>query len=151
MTKTTVFSPVIGDVVLPIGPNGFDPATPIVSSAPATLSGGLAVAGAQSTAVVTVAAAGATQGAATAIPATAVTVNVTATASTEGVKLPTASTGRRITLIPPTTKGFKAYGAAAGQLINAATTATTAYAMTTNHPATFIAVSATLWRVMRGA
>lgn len=150
MTKTTVFSPPIGDVVLPIGPTGLDPATPIVSSALATLAGGLSLSGPLNIAVITVAAAGATQGAATAIPATAATVNVTASASSEGVKLPVASTGRRITLIPPTTKGFKAYGAAAGQLINAATTATTAYAMTTNHPATFIAVSATLWRVLRG-
>jgi hypothetical protein len=100
--------------------------------------------------LITVAAAGASLGTATAIPAGAQIVNVTTTTSAEGVKLPTAGTGRRVTLLTPTTKGYKVYGAAAGQLINAATTATTAYAMTTLHPATFIGLNATHWRVLRG-
>lgn len=94
-----------------------------------------------------VAAAGSTQGTATAIGTTAQTVSVTATLSSEGVKLPTAVTGKSLTLLPPTTKGVKVYGGAAGQLINAATTATTAFAMASAQPATFYAVDATHWRV----
>jgi len=98
-----------------------------------------------------VAAAGATQGTATAIAAAALLVFVSTTLSSEGVKLPTPSTGRSITLVATsTTKGFKVYAGAAGQVINAATTATTAYAMTTNHPAEFIGIDATHWRVLRG-
>ena len=122
--------------------------TTLAVSGLATLSGGLTVAGATKEAVTTVAAAGATQGTATAISAAAATVFVTTTTSSEGVKLPTAATGRQVTLIAPLTKGFKAYGGAAGQLINAAATATTAYAVTTGQAVTFYAVSATLWRVL---
>lgn len=99
-------------------------------------------------AVGTIAAAGSTQGAATAIPSTTgPVINVTATASSEGVKLPTAATGLELTLLAPNTKGVKVYGGAAGQVINANTTATTAYAMTSAATVTFRAINATTWRV----
>ena len=117
----------------------------------ATLSGGLSATGAQKEAVTVVAAAGATQGTATAIPAAAATVNVTTTTSSEGVRLPTASTGRQITVLPPLTLGVKVYGGAAGQLINSGTTATTAYVAGSGKPVEFYAVDATHWRVYNPA
>ncbi len=102
---------------------------------------------------VTVAAAGATQGTATAIPASAIVVNVTTTTSAEGVKLPTASTGRVIFLNGGggTNKLFKVYGGAAGQLINAGTTATTAFVMASLKPCVFLGISATRWVVIKSA
>ncbi len=112
----------------------------------ATLSGGQTLSGAYKQLTTTVAAAGATQGTATAIAAGAASVVVTVTASSEGVKLPTAATGRQIELIPPNTFGAKVYGGAAGQLINAGTTATTAYTMASGKPVVFYAVDATHWR-----
>ena len=131
-------------------PSSTDIANNVLSTQPATFPNGSTVSGAQKGSLVTVAAAGATLGTATAIPGTAYIVNVTVTASTEGVKLPTASTGREMTLLTPTTKGYKVYGAAAGQLINANTTATTAYAVTTLKPVTFYGVDATHWRAQKG-
>lgn len=125
-------------------PNG------ITSTGLATFTGGATYGGAQKDVLITVAAAGATQGTATAIPATANLVNVTVTASTEGVALPACSTGRTIVLLTPTTKGYKVYSNAAGTVINAATTATTAFAMTTLHPCTFVGVDTTHWRAYRG-
>lgn len=56
-----------------------------------------------------VAAFGATQGTATAIPDAAVEVIVTVTASTEGVKLPTAVTGKSITIFADPAIGVKVY------------------------------------------
>ena len=100
-----------------------------------------------SSGVTVVAAAGATQGTATAIPSTAVLVSVTVTTSSEGVKLPTAATGREITILPPTTKGVQVYAAAAGQVINSNATATTAFALMSQQPLTFYAISKTVWRV----
>lgn len=161
-TATTAYALVSADVVTfyainattwratPVGSTNAGAFTTLSASGLATLSGGVTIGGAQKEVLTTVAAAGTVQGNATAIAASALLVNVTVTASTEGVALPTVATGRMITLLAPTTKGFKVYTAAAGQVINAATTATTAYAMTTNHPATFIGVSTTLWRVQRG-
>ncbi len=115
-----------------------------------SLTAGATITGPLKEVVTVVAAAGATQGNATAIAAGVLIVNVTVTTSTEGVKLPTAATGRIVTLLTPTTKGYKVYGGAAGQLINANTTATTAYAVTTNKPVTFIAVDTTHWRAIKG-
>lgn len=112
-----------------------------------TANGGIVNGGGTSSTVTTVAAAGATQGTAAAIPATAVIVKVTTTTSTEGVQLPTAATGKTVTILPPTTIGIKVYGKAAGQLINANTTATTAYAITSGTPIAFYGVDATHWRV----
>ena len=131
-------------------PSAADIAAQRTSTQPASFPQGQSVNGAQIGGFTTVAAAGASQGTATQIPSTAYIVNVNVTASTEGVKLPTASTGREINLLTPTTKGYKVYGGAAGQLINAATTATTAYAVATLKPVTFYGVDATHWRAMKG-
>ena len=131
-------------------PSATDTANQRQSTQPAVFPNGSSVQGAQIGGLLTVAAAGASVGTATAIPATAYIVNVTVTASTEGVKLPTASTGRELTLLTPTTKGYKVYGGAAGQLINANTTNTTSYAIVTLKPVTFYGVDATHWRAQKG-
>ena len=111
----------------------------------------LTVTGANIYAVSTVAAAGASQGTATQIPAGANTILITVTASTEGVKLPTAVVaGRSITIFADTAKGCKVYPGSAGQSINAATTATTAFALVLNTSTEFIAVSTTKWRTVKG-
>lgn len=123
---------------------------PVVGNVTGNLTGNVtgSISGGTVLTTATVAAAGATQGGATAIAAASFLVNVTATASSEGVKLPTAATGKNLTLLAPTTKGVKVYGGAAGQIINAATTATTAYVMTTNEAVTFFGISATAWRAV---
>lgn len=131
-------------------PSANDTAHQQLSTSPALFPNGSTVTGAQVGGFTTVAAAGASQGTATAIPATAYIVNVTVTTSTEGVKLPTPSTGREMTLLTPTTKGYKVYTNLAGQVINAATTATTAFAVATLKPVTFYGVDATHWRAQRG-
>lgn len=95
--------------------------------------------------ITTVAAAGATQGTATAVPATALIVIVTLTASSEGVKMPTAVAGNSIVMLADTAHSYKVYGGAAGQSINAGTTATTAVVIGTNKTATFYAKTATKW------
>src|SRR6185312_9584904 len=97
----------------------------LTATGAAAFTGGVTLGGVQVDQLTTVAAAGASLGTATAIPITANTVVVTVTASTEGVKLPVASTGRSITILANPTVGNKVYGAAAGQLIGANTTATT--------------------------
>lgn len=130
-------------------PSSTDKASGVLSTQPASFPNGSTVSGAQKGSLITVAAAGATQGTATQIAAAAYIVNVTVTASTEGVRLPTPSTGREMTLLTPTTKGYKVYTAAAGQVINAATTATTAYAVATLKPVTFYGVDATHWRAQK--
>src|ERR1039458_5790585 len=66
--------------------------------------------GAQAAPYSTIAAAGASQGTAKAITVTMGVVGVSSSASSEGVQLPTAATGRKLTLLASTTKGFKAYG-----------------------------------------
>lgn len=115
-----------------------------------TFSGGSTSTGASSTTITTVAAAGATQGTATAISAAARTVLITVTASTEGVKLPTAATGKTLTIWANTAVGCKVYGAAAGQSIGTATTQTTAYALVKNTATTFLAISTAKWLVQKG-
>lgn len=125
-------------------------ATTLNTSGVATLAGGTATTGATTYTLTTVAAAGATQGTATAIAATANNVVVTVTASTEGVKLPTAVTGKKITIWASTTVGVNVYAAAAGQSIGTGSTATTAYALVKNTATTFLATSATKWRVEKG-
>lgn len=97
----------------------------------------------------TVAAAGATQGNATAIGASVTDILVTVTASTQGVKLPTAATGKRVNIWPDPAIGNKVYPAA-GALIGAAAT-NAALAVVKNKPVQLIGVSATKWRVMAGA
>lgn len=141
----------LGGIIVADGFSGAPSTTDIAnqrnSTQPALFPNGFTNQGGQTQNTVTIAAAGATQGTATAIPATAAVVNVTTTTSSEGVKLPTAATGKTITVAPPTTKGVKIYGGAAGQLINANTTATTAFAAASAQPVTFIGVDATHWRV----
>jgi hypothetical protein len=111
-----------------------------------------ALSGAVSNAVTTVAAAGATVGTATAIPTTANLVYVTVTASTEGVKLPTWTTGARLEMIASLTVGNKVYAAAAGQSIATGTTNTTAFALPKNTISVFRAGNvANKWYVLRGA
>ena len=132
-------------------PSTTDTNNQVLSTQPAKFPNGSTVSGAQVGSLTTVAAAGATQGTATPIAQGAYIVNVTVTTSTEGVQLPTPSTGRELTLLTPTTKGYKVYTRAAGQVINAATTATTAFAMTTLKPVTFYGVDTTHWRAQKGA
>lgn len=116
----------------------------------ANLSGGLTTSGARVTGITTVAAAGASQGNATAIAASASVVVITVTASTEGVKLPTAATGKQVYIFADPAVGNKVYAAAAGQKIGAATTATTAYALVKNTATVFLAKNATNWLVLKG-
>ena len=68
------------------------------------------------------------------------------------MKLPTAVVaGRSITIFADTAKGCKVYPGSAGQSINAATTATTAFALVLNTSTEFIATSATKWRTIKGS
>lgn len=120
--------------------NGQSPQSAAVALGAAGLGLGLAI----------VAAAGASQGTATQIPGNPGLVFVTVTASTEGVKLPTPATGKRLTMVASATVGNKVYPAAAGQSIGTATTATTAFALALNTSTQFIATSATKWRVLKG-
>lgn len=126
-------------------------ASTINANGVATLSGGGVYSGAQKDTLTTVAAAGATLGTATAIPATANAVLVTVTASTEGIKLPTAATGLVVTVLADPSVGNKVYAAAAGQVIGANSTATTAYVLVKNTVTIFYAISATKWRTAKGS
>ena len=67
------------------------------------------------------------------------------------VKLPTPTTGFRVTVLPSTTVGVKVYPNAAGQSIGTGTTATTAVVVAANKATQFIATSATKWRVLASA
>lgn len=109
---------------------------------------GLSNSGASSTTPSTVAAAGATQGNATAIGASVTDVIVTVTASTQGLKLPTASLGKRLRVWPDTVKGNKLYPATGGKVGAAATNA--AISVVANKPVDLLGVSATAWRVQVG-
>lgn len=95
------------------------------------------------------AAAGATQGNASVIPDTASIITVTVTASTQGVKLPTAATGKRVTVAAASAKGVKVYPATNDRIHGAATNA--ALALPLNRTYTFIAVDTATWRVQKGA
>lgn len=70
---------------------------------------------------------------------------VTATASTEGVKLPTPSTGLAVQIWAPASVSVLVYASAAGQSINAGTTNTTAFKVTNATATQFIAQSKTKW------
>ena len=124
------------------GSTGFGTGTP-----PNSTANNESIVGTFTTTPVRVAAAGASQGTATAMPATAFVVMVSATASTEGVKLPTAVTGKQYKVVASPTVGNKIYGGAAGQLIGANTTATTAQVLAKNTSVLFIAYDATHWRI----
>lgn len=73
---------------------------------------------------------------------------VNATASTEGVKLPTPTTGLEITVLAPTAVAVLVYASAAGQSIGTGTTNTTAFKVTANTGTVFYAISKTKWRVL---
>lgn len=101
-------------------------------------------------AIQTVAAAGATQGNATAISALrGAVVKITVTASTEGVKLPTASTGARVTILADPLVGVKVYPATNGIIGSAATNA--AVALVKNKGNIYIGIDTRRWRVISGA
>lgn len=110
---------------------------------------GLSSTGAASEGATTVAAAGATQGNAASIPAGTSVVYVTVTASTQGVKLPTAVRGKRVTVLAAATIGNKIYPATGALIQGAATNASVALAA--NKGSTFYAESATKWRYVKGA
>lgn len=94
-----------------------------------------------------VAAAGATQGTATQI--TKSTVSVTVTASTQGVKLPTAATGKRVTVFAAASVGVKVYPATGDNLLGSATNA--AVVLAAGKANIYQAVNASVWRVLVGA
>lgn len=96
----------------------------------------------------TVAAAGATQGNATAIADAAVTVKVTVTASTEGVKLPTAVTGKRVEIFADPSVGVKVYPFLNDKIGSASTN--TAVALAKNKSNIYQAFDAVTWRVVVG-
>lgn len=97
----------------------------------------------------TVAAAGASQGNATAVNANlGHVIVVTVTASTEGIKLPTASTGDRWTVLANPTVGVKVYPPTGGAIAAGATNASFAVAKAT--ASIFVAVNKTAWRVIKG-
>ncbi len=93
------------------------------------------------------AAAGATQGNAAAI--TKAFIIVTVSASTEGVKLPTASTGLTVKVACPGTKGVKVYPFAGDKISTAATN--TAVALVADKTNIYWAKDATTWTVLKGA
>jgi hypothetical protein len=93
------------------------------------------------------AAAGATQGNAGVI--TKSTVIVTVTASTQGVKLPTAATGKRFQVFCPGTVGVKVYPNTNDKLSTAATNA--AVLLVADKANTYVAKDATTWVVQKGA
>ncbi len=95
----------------------------------------------------TLAAAGTSQGTAAAI--TKSVVMVTVTASSQGVKLPTAATGKRVIVCAASAKGVKVYPFLADRIQGAATNA--AVALVLNKSSIFIAADAVNWRVVKGA
>ncbi len=109
----------------------------------------LASTGSVSEGATTLAAAGATQGNAASIPAGTSVVYVTVTASTQGVKLPTAVAGKRITVLSASAVGNKIYPATGALIQGAATNASITLAA--NKGNTFYAESATKWRYVKGA
>lgn len=93
------------------------------------------------------AAVGATQGGAGVI--TSSMVIVTVTASTEGVKLPTATTGKTIQVMVPGTIGVKVYPFAGDRISTAATNA--AVALVADKANIYVAKDTVTWAVMKGA
>lgn len=98
---------------------------------------------------VNLAAAGATQGTATQIPDTASVIIVTTTLSSEGVKLPTAATGKRVTVVAMSAKGVKVYPFTDDRIQGAASNV--AVALVLNKTSQFLAVDAVNWRVFKGS
>ena len=96
-----------------------------------------------------VAAAGSTQGGATAIPDTAERVYVTVTASSQGIKLPTAATGKNVTVFAMSGKGVKVYPYSGDRIQGAATNV--AVALVLNKSTMFQAVDTNNWRQFKGA
>lgn len=113
----------------------------------ASFAGGTTSAGQEKVTLVTVIATGANVAAARTVGTTSSYIVVNASTSAEGVKLPTPSTGLRIVILPPTANGVLVYASAAGQSVGAGTTNTTGFAAPKNIISTFIAISATKWRV----
>ncbi len=93
------------------------------------------------------AAVGATQGGAGAI--TKSTVICTVTASTEGVKLPTAATGKNVRVFCPGTIGVKVYPNTNDLIAGAATNA--AVLLAGGKANLYVAKDAVTWVVMKGA
>jgi hypothetical protein len=93
------------------------------------------------------AAAGTSQGTATAI--TKAIVIVTVTASTQGVKLPTAATGKMVRVMVPGTVGVKVYPATGDKISTGATNA--AVALAADKANLYVAKDAITWAVMKGA
>lgn len=103
-----------------------------------------------SAAIQTVAAAGATQGNATLISAVkGAVVKVTVTASTEGVKLPVASTGMRVTILADPSVGVKVYPNTGGFIGASASNA--AVALVKAKGTIYVAIDKLHWRVVTGA
>lgn len=100
-------------------------------------------------AVVTIAAAGATQGNATQVPENVGYVAVTVTASSQGIKLPTAATNKRVVVLAASAKGVKVYPFTGDRIQGAATNV--AVALVLNKSSEYIAVDANNWRVLKGA
>lgn len=95
----------------------------------------------------TVAAAGATQGGAAQI--TNDLVFVTVTASTQGVKLPTASTGRQVRVFVPGSVGVKVYPNTNGKLDASSTNA--AVVLAAGKANLYVAKNTTQWYTQKGA
>lgn len=113
----------------------------------ATLSGGQKFNGQLKVTPVTVKATGANVAAARTVGVTSSFIVTTATASTEGVKLPTPSTGLQVQVQAPTNVAVLVYASAAGQSIGTGTTNTTAFKVTANTGTLFTAISTTKWLV----
>lgn len=120
----------------------------IIIDGAATFNGGSTVTGQQKVNIATVIATGSSVANARTVGTTASTIVVNATASTEGVKLPTPSTGLEVTVYAPTAVGVLVYASAAGQSIGTGTTNTTGFAVTKNTGTQFLAISKTKWRVL---
>ena len=93
------------------------------------------------------AAAGASQGNAGAI--TKSTCIVTVTSSAQGVKLPTAATGKRVSVFVPGTVGVKVYPGTGARIDAVATN--TAQALVAGKANLFLARDSTRWITMKGA
>lgn len=93
------------------------------------------------------AAAGSTQLGATLITKSVVMVSVTA--SSQGVRLPTAATGRQVTICAASAKGVKVYPFLGDRIQGAATNA--AVALVLNKSSIYIASDTINWRVVKGA
>jgi len=119
----------------------------IQSGGSLTVNGTFTAAGQQKFNPVTVKATGNSAATARTVGTTSSLIQTTATASTEGVKLPTPSTGLAVTILAPAAVAVLVYASAAGQSIGAGTTNTTATKVAAATASTFYAASKTKWYV----